>query len=131
MMKRWEFWVLSVIGALCVVFVIANMVLFSGNRALQSEVDQRNQYIEQSLQLQGLYQQIVRAVADLSVRNHDEQLRAVLAKQGIQVTSSAQPPAGAASAGTAASEGNTTAPVKQAAPMAKGQKHGQRGRHHE
>lgn len=96
MLKRSHYWVLSVIGALCVVIVIVNMGLFSSNRSLQTQVNQRNQYIQQSLQLQGLYQQIVRSLADLTLRNHDEQLRNVLAKQGINVTASAQPPAGTA-----------------------------------
>lgn len=131
MLKRGEYWVLSVVGALCVAFVIANMVLFSGNRTLQSAVDQRNQYIEQSLQLQGLYQQMVRALADLSVKNHDEQLRAVLAKQGIQVSSSAQPPATAEAAGAAASVGGATAPVKHAEPSTEGRKDTRRGQRHE
>lgn len=131
MLKRGEYWVLSVIGALCVAFVIANMVLFSGNRALQTQVDQRNQYIEQSLQLQGLYQQIVRAVADLSVKYHDEQLRAVLAKQGIHVTSSGQPPAAAAAAGAAVPSGRAGAPTKHAAPSTKAGSGSSGGRYHE
>ena len=101
MLKRSQYWVLSAIGALCVVLVVANMVLFSGNQGLQGQVNERAQYIQQSVQLQGLYQQMVRALADLSVKNNDEQLSAVLAKQGIKVT----PHAPAAGNGSGAEAG--------------------------
>jgi hypothetical protein len=86
MLKRGQFWSLSAIGAACLIVAALNMVMYSGNQGLRSRVSSRQQYIQQSLQLQGLYQQIVRAVADLSVRNHDEQLKAILAKEGINVT---------------------------------------------
>jgi hypothetical protein len=96
MLKRSQFWVLSAIGAGCVLFAILNMSLYTGNQGLQAQVSQRAQYIQQSVQLQGLYRQIVGALAELSVRNKDPQLRAVLAKQGINVSARAQPPAAAA-----------------------------------
>ena len=96
MLKRAEFWVLSAIGAGCVLFAILNMTLYTGNQSLQAQVSQRAQYVQQSVQLQGLYRQIVGALAELSVRNKDPQLRAVLAKQGINVTAGAQAPTAAA-----------------------------------
>lgn len=100
MLKRYEFWVLSAIGAGCVLFAVLNMALYTGNQSLQATVSQRTQYIQQSAELQPLYRQIVGALAELSVRNKDAQLRAVLAKQGINVTAKAQPPASAAASST-------------------------------
>lgn len=124
MLKRSEFWVLSAIGAGCVLFAILNMTLYTGNQSLQVQVSQRAQYIQQSVQLQGLYRQIVGALAELSVRNKDPQLRAVLARQGINVTAGSQPPAAAATAST---------PAAKSAPAARGRAgdrhHGVR--HHE
>ncbi len=84
--------------------------------------------MQQSLQLQGLYQQIVRAAADLSVKNHDAQLRAVLAKQGINVTSSAEPPAGAA-AGSASPPDAAAESQKSAKPSPR--ERSRRGRRHD
>jgi hypothetical protein len=55
---------------------------------------ERAQYIQQSTQLETLYREMVKALADLSVRNNDRELRDMLAKQGITV--SANPPAAAA-----------------------------------
>jgi uncharacterized membrane protein YeiB len=108
MLKGVQFWVLSTIGAGCVLFVILNMVLDSGNQALQVQVSGQQQYIQQSLQLQGLYQQIVRAVADLSVRNHDEQLQAILTRQGLHLT--VKPQSAASSAGPAPQKKPNEAP---------------------
>ncbi len=86
MTKRWQFWVLSVIGAASLVLVAVNMTLYSRNQTLQTAVNRRSQYIQQTVQLQGLYRQIVQAVATLSMRDKDAQLQAILAKQGITVT---------------------------------------------
>ncbi|MGH8317797.1 MAG: hypothetical protein ACREUL_07440 [Steroidobacteraceae bacterium] len=94
MLTRFHSRVLSAIGALCVLSVIANIVLSTANQGLQGQVNERTQYIQQSAQLQRLYAQMARALADLSVRNKDEQLTAVLTRQGIKVTANAVPTAG-------------------------------------
>ncbi|HUN73663.1 MAG TPA: hypothetical protein VMU40_04020 [Steroidobacteraceae bacterium] len=111
MLKHSQYWVLSTLGALCALLVLVNIVLFTSNRALQSEVNGRAQYIQQSVQLQNLYQQMVRAIADLSVRNQDEQLKAVLARQGINVTAKA------------AAAGSTGAPGDKPATRPRGEAH--------
>ena len=66
------------------------MAIFGQNRQAQAEVNARGQYIQQSAQLEPLYREMVKALADFSVRNNDLQLRELLAKQGITV--SANPP---------------------------------------
>jgi uncharacterized protein YneF (UPF0154 family) len=91
MVKPLQYWVLSTLGGLCALLVLVNIGLFSSNRGLQREVNERAQYIQQTVQLQALYQQMARALADLSIRNQDEQLRAILSKQGISVTAKPQP----------------------------------------
>jgi len=100
MLNSKQFWTLNVLGLAALVLVIANMVAFSHNRDAQVDVNTRGAYIQQAAQLQPLYQQIIKALADLSVRNNDPQLREVLAKQGISVSTTpppaAQPPAPAA-----------------------------------
>lgn len=116
MLRRLQYWTLVALGAACLALAITNMALFSSNRALQGEVNARNQYIEQSGSLQGLYQSMVRALADLSVRNKDEQLRGVLTRQGIKVSASPAPPATAVPAAS---------PAKPAAAQRS------RGKHHE
>ena len=91
MLKKWEYWLLTLPALAVVVLVSVNIALVNANRATQAEVTARAQYIQQSVQLEPLYREMIKALADLSVRNDDWELRDVLAKQGIKV--SASPPA--------------------------------------
>ena len=93
MLKKWEFWLLTLPALAVAVLVVVNIALFTANRAAQAEVATRAQYIQQTAQLEPLYREMVKALADLSVRNNDRELRDMLAKQGITV--SANPPAAA------------------------------------
>ena len=91
MLKKNEFWILTALAAIALLLAIANMVVFSQNRAAQAEVGGRSQYIQQAAQLESLYREMVKALADLAVRNNDAELRDMLTKQGIALTAS--PPA--------------------------------------
>lgn len=108
MLKAWEFWTLTLVALAAAALAAADMMMFTQNRAIQAEAAGRAQYVQQSVQLEGLYREIVKALADLSVRNQDTALRDLLAAQGITVNSGVQP------------NGATTqvAPVSPAAPGA-------------
>jgi len=86
-LDKTQFWLLTIIAVLSAVFAVVNMLLFQNNRAAQLEVTARQQYLQQSVQLQPLYGEIVRAIADLSVRNQDPELAGILKSQGISITS--------------------------------------------
>jgi ABC-type transport system involved in cytochrome bd biosynthesis fused ATPase/permease subunit len=93
MLKRWQFWLAMGASGLACVLVLANMALFTQNRAAQQAIATRQQYIQQSVQLEALYQQLVKGAAELSARNNDEQLRSVLNAQGITFSRNQAPPA--------------------------------------
>jgi predicted Holliday junction resolvase-like endonuclease len=82
--SRWQTWV-TLVAALGIVLILTNMVLFGRNRSLQREVDSRAQFIQQTVQLEGLQREIVNAIANLSVRNKDEALKSILTQQGITI----------------------------------------------
>jgi hypothetical protein len=88
-----QFWTLCVLAVLGAVGTIANMFLYQGNRVVQTEVNSRQQYIQQSVQLEGLYREIVKALADLSVRNQDPELAKLLGAHGITISINAPKPA--------------------------------------
>jgi len=94
MLKVYQYWTLTVIAALSLLLLVVDISLVHRNQALRADVDARAQYIQQSVQLQGLYQDMIKALADLAVRNKDDQLRDLLTKAGISIT--VNPPAGAA-----------------------------------
>jgi hypothetical protein len=104
MLKRWEFWILTVLALATAVLVVANMHQFSANRELQAEVSQRGLYIQQSVPLENLSREIALALAQLSVRTQDEQVRALLGSLGITINVTQTPAAAPAPAPAAAPE---------------------------
>jgi uncharacterized membrane protein len=92
MLKKNEFWILTALAAIGLLLAIANMILFSQNRAAQAEVSGRAQYIQQAAQLEPLYREMVKALGELAMRNSDTELRDMLAKQGITLNAPMAPP---------------------------------------
>ena len=95
-MTRTQFWIATVLGLVSLALLALNFTLLHGNRAVQREVASRQQFVQQSVQLEGLYREIVRALAELAARNNDEAVRAMLARHGITYT--VNPPAQAPAA---------------------------------
>ena len=85
MLERWQWWVTIVVALLTALMAGYTMMLFSQNRAAQGEFARRAQFVQQSIQLEALYRDIVKALADLSVRNQDKALNDLLVSQGITV----------------------------------------------
>lgn len=94
MLKDNEFWTLTAAGLVAIVLGLVNGYLFLGNRSLQQEASQRAQYVQQSIALEGLYREIVQGLADRALRTRDDQVRDLLAAEGINVSFDANPPAG-------------------------------------
>jgi hypothetical protein len=96
MLVPWQHRLLIALGILALVLVAANAVMFSQNRDAQLGINQRQQFIQQTVPLEGLYRDIVKALAELGVKNNDQQVLQMLAAQGINVSVNA-PAAPAAS----------------------------------
>jgi hypothetical protein len=86
MLSRTEFLILVMLGAVGLVLAVMNILMFTQNGHMQAEVSARAQYIQQAAQVEPLYREIVKALADLTIRNNDTELRDLLAKQGITVS---------------------------------------------
>jgi hypothetical protein len=85
-LKQWQFMLLTALAAISMVLAIANIVLFTGNREAQNEFSTRAQYIQQSQQIEPLYQGIVRNLAEVSAKTGDAQISQLLTAQGITFT---------------------------------------------
>lgn len=105
MLSKRQYWILTAVTALALATVVVNMGLFRGNLATQAEIAGRAQFVQQSAQLEVLHREMVRALAELSARNNDADLRELLAAQGI--TFSVNP---------APAQAGRTAPAAPAAP---------------
>ena len=99
-MSRMQWWFVSALAGLALLLMASSLTLGALNRNLQAEVGVRQQYVQQSLQLETLYREIIRALAELGARNNDGNLREMLQRHGI--TYDAAPSAGAAAAPPAA-----------------------------
>jgi hypothetical protein len=91
MLTSRQYWTLTAIAAVSVVLVIVNIVMLVNNRAAQKEINSRAQFIQQSAQLEVLYREMVKALADLSVKNQDKDLRDLLTTHGVTVNVSPSP----------------------------------------
>jgi hypothetical protein len=86
MLRGWQYWSLVGASVLVALFVGANIALVQVNRGIQAEVNARQQYIQQTVQLQTLNQEIIRALVELAVRNNDQDVKALLGSNGITFT---------------------------------------------
>ena len=106
MLKPIQFWVLAGVAILGLILVAVNIRLVVLNRDSQASISSRTQYLQQSVQLQNLYQEIVKAIADLAVRNKDEQLRDLLSRNGMSISTTPTATGnGTAAAAAAAAKG--------------------------
>ena len=90
-MTRTQYLIVTVIAGLCFATMLANIGMGLNNGAARTEVNQRQQFVQQSVQLEGLYKEIVRSLAEMGARNNDGDVKAMLQKHGI--TYNVNPPA--------------------------------------
>jgi hypothetical protein len=92
-MTKVQYWLVTAIAALCCVAMLASITLGYNNAKARADVNQRQQFVQQSVQLEGLYKEIVRALAEMGAHNNDGDVKAMLAKNGITYSANANAPA--------------------------------------
>jgi len=97
-MSQLQYWIATAIGAACLATMAASIALGLSNGTSRTEVTQRQQYVQQSVQLEGLYKEIVRALAELGARNNDADVKAMLQRHGITYSVNPAPAPAAAAA---------------------------------
>jgi hypothetical protein len=85
-LNQWQFRLLTALGLLSLALVVTNIVLFTGNREAQNEFSTRAQFIQQSQQIEPLYQGMVRNLAEIAAKTNDPQITQLLNAQGITFT---------------------------------------------
>jgi hypothetical protein len=81
----WFYWGTVGLAGVTIVLVFAYIILVQENRSVQAEVNQRQQFINQSIQLGRLNEALIRNIAGAAVNNKDERLRDLLAQSGITI----------------------------------------------
>jgi hypothetical protein len=94
----WDGWIYrgtAALAAVTLALVIAHIWLVQDNRAAQAEVNRRQIFINQSIQLGRVNEALVRALAAAAVDAKDDKLRDLLTQNGITVNPPAKAPAAA------------------------------------
>jgi len=91
MSSRTQVLLLRVIAWSVLALVMANIVLAQTNRGLALKNVAKQQFIQGTVTLEGINKEIVNALVELSVKKQDDQLRSLLATNGI--TFNVNPPA--------------------------------------
>jgi hypothetical protein len=106
------FWTATALASLAVLLVFVDGWLVTSNGAIRATVNSRQQYINQTVQLSRLNQELINDLGGLALRNNTA-IRQLLAESGITVVSPA--------AGQAAPAAGQAAPASgQAAPAPAG-----------
>jgi hypothetical protein len=110
------YWAAVAFGALTIVLVGANYFVLSSNQTIQVDANQRQQFINQSIQLRRADDLLIRMLAQAAISAKDDKLRDLLAQQGVTMT----PPASeSTSAPGGAAGGAAGSPAAPAAPDGK------------
>jgi hypothetical protein len=86
----WLYWTIVGLSALTLVLVVTYIVLVQDNRSVQAEVNQRQQFINQSIQLGRVNEALIRALAAAAQSNNDDRLRGLLTQNGITVNAAGE-----------------------------------------
>jgi hypothetical protein len=81
----WLYRLLVALSGITLILVVVYIVVIQDNRSVQSEVNQRQQFINQSIQLGRVNDALIRALAATAVTNKDDKLRDLLAQNGIAI----------------------------------------------
>jgi hypothetical protein len=81
----WLHRLLVALSRITLVLVVVYIVLIQDNRSVQSDINQRQQFINQSIQLGRINDALIRALATTAVSNQDDKLRDLLAQNGITI----------------------------------------------
>lgn len=87
--------VLTGLAVLLLLLVLVNILISLGNQSLRAEVSERQQFLAQSMQLEGLHREIITVLATVALKTNNDQLKGLLASQGINLGQPPPPAAGA------------------------------------
>jgi hypothetical protein len=89
--EGWFYWMTVGLAAAAGALVVGYIILVQNNRTVQADVNRRQQFINQSLQLGRINEALIRALAAAAVSNKDDKLRDLLADNGITINAAGEP----------------------------------------
>ena len=112
----WVYRIVLALSGITLILVFVYLWVSGQNRAVQAEINQRQQFINQSIQFGRVNEALVRALATVAVNDKDEKLRDLLAQNGISINSKTGAPVPATQTGTTPAATPTVPPGTAPAP---------------
>jgi type II secretory pathway component PulM len=81
----WVYRVILALSGITLVLVVVYLVLVQQNRSVQAEINQRQQFIGQSVEFSRVNNALVQAIARAAVSDKDDKLRNLLTQNGIAI----------------------------------------------
>ena len=81
----WLYRLLVALSGITLILVVAYIVLIQDNRSVQAGINQRQQFINQSIRFGRIDDALIHALAATAVSNKDDRLRDLLAQNGITI----------------------------------------------
>jgi hypothetical protein len=92
--RSWLRWSATILGALALIVALADLALVLTNRTIRRETNEQRQYIQQTVQLNGVRDRLIQQSARTATEDKDQALRDLLVRHGYRFQS--EPPAPAA-----------------------------------
>ena len=83
--EGWPYRIVLALSGITLILVVVYLVTTEQNRRVQAEVNQRQQFINQSIQFGRVNEALIRALAGAAVGDKDDKLRDLLAQNGIAI----------------------------------------------
>ena len=87
----WLYWAAVGLSGLTLLLVVTYIVLVQGNRSVQLQVNQRQQFISQSIELGRINDALIRALAAAAANSNDNKLRNLMAQSGFTINAAGEP----------------------------------------
>jgi hypothetical protein len=82
-LEGWLYRLLVALSGITLILVVAYIILLQDDRTMQAEANQRQQFINQSIQLGRVNEALIRALA--ANASKDDKLRELLAQNGVSI----------------------------------------------
>jgi hypothetical protein len=84
-LKTIRFWAATALASLAVLLVIMDGWLVTSNAGIRGEVNARQQFINQSVQLSQVFRELLNDLGGFAIRNNNAAIRQLLAESGFTV----------------------------------------------
>jgi hypothetical protein len=81
----WVYRVTLALSGITLVLLVVYMFLVQQNRSVQAKINQRQQFIDQSIEFSRVNNALVQAIARAAVSGKDDKLRSLLTQNGIAI----------------------------------------------